>query len=116
MKNTIQRELDLAEEYVLTKLFGDSSTITINGNIKLIATLAKVNIEETINKWIEMFETFSKAYMTEDGYYKGESITELLESLTGIKGFNIPSFKPIDIAVTLDKIINLEGLGHFIQK
>lgn len=113
--DAIQRELDVAEEYILTKLIGDINNPILSNKIKILLKTFNIDIVETINEKLLMFEMLSRGYMTDDGYYNGEKISELISDSTGIQGINLPNIKPIDIAIAIDDILNIGSIGKLLQ-
>lgn len=116
MRNQIQRELDRAEEYVLTALFGDTSSPRLSPKVKLFLVAKGVSFDEFINEKIDMFETFSKDFMNEDGYYIGERLSKALSiQYPQLQGLDIPDIKPIDFFKAVNQLVGLEKLGQIIQ-
>lgn len=119
MEDLIQQELDIAEEYILTKLFGNINNIRLNAVPNWIFTqIAKgKSFENYINELIQKFEHISKDFMTDTGYLDGNKITEVITNKVPIlKGcVNLPTLKPIDYAKMLDEIIGFEALGLIIR-
>lgn len=117
MRNQIQRELDRAEEYVLTALFGDIDKPIISNKLKLILVAKGIDFDKFINNKIAIFEEFSKEFMDEDGFYIGEKLSRAIATRFPIlAGMEIPNIKPIDLFKMLDNVIGLEQLGQIIQK
>lgn len=116
MRNQIQRELDRAEEYVLTALFGDVNNPRISNKIKFFLIAKNINFDDYINTRIAMFEEFSQDFMTDEGYYDGDKLTKALKlQFPLLEGLNIPNMKPIDFFKMLDKLVGLETIGQMIQ-
>jgi hypothetical protein len=116
MRNQIQRELDRAEEYILTVLFGDYKNPVLSKKIQLFLIAKGINFEDYINKKIELFEEFSYDFMTEEGYYEGSKLTKaLLLQFPQLAGLEIPDIKPIDFFKMLNNLIGLEAIGRVIQ-
>jgi hypothetical protein len=116
MRNQIQRELDRAEEYVLTALFGDISSPRLSPKVKLFLVAKNISFDEFINEKIDMFETFSKDFMNEDGYYIGERLSKALSiQYPQLQGLEIPDIKPIDFFKAVNQLVGLEKLGQIIQ-
>lgn len=113
--DAIQRELDIAEEYILAKLIGDINNPVLSNKIKILLSALNIDIVKTINEKLLMFEMLSKGYMTEDGYYDGQKISELISNLTGAQGVSLPNIKPIDIAIAIDDILNIGSIGKLLQ-
>ena len=116
MRSQIQRELDRAEEYVLTALFGDTSSPRLSPKVKLFLVAKGISFDEFINEKIDMFETFSKDFMNEDGFYIGEKITKALTiQFPLLEGLHIPDIKPIELFKALNQLVGLEAIGQMIQ-
>lgn len=117
--NAIQSELDAAEEYILTKIFGGLDNIRLTGVSNWIFTQVTKgkNFQSFLNEYIQIFEKLAKGFITENGYVDGNSLTELVTNKAPIlKGaLNLPTLKPIDYAKMLDEIINFEALGQIIK-
>lgn len=116
MRSQIQRELDMAEEYVLNKLFGDYTNPQISNKIKFFLVAKNIDFETYINDKLQKFEEYSKDFMKDNGYYDGEKLTKILTAQFPIlQGIAIADIKPIDLFVMLDELIGLEQLGSFIR-
>ena len=116
MRNQIQRELDRAEEYVLTLLFGDISNPRISNKLRFFMIAKGIDFDEFINEKIAIFEEFSQDFMTDEGYYDGDKLTKALKlQFSQLEGLNIPNIKPIDFFKMLDKLVGLEAIGQIIQ-
>ena len=116
MPNRIQQELDIAEEYILTRLFQDVKNPVISKKLQLVMIAKNINFDEFINEKIQIFEEFSKDFMTEDGYYNGNQLTKLLAlKFPEFENAQLPNMKPIEVAKMLDNFLNLESIGQMIQ-
>ena len=116
MRNQIQRELDRAEEYVLSTLFGDITHPHISPKIQLFLVAKGISFEDFINEKINVFEEFSKDFMNEDGYYIGDKLSKaLITQLPILEGLNIPDTKPIELLKALNQLVGLENIGRMIQ-
>ena len=116
MRSQIQRELDRAEEYVLTLLFGDIHNPKISNKLRFFMIAKGIDFDEFINSKIAMFEEFSQDFMTDEGYYEGDKLTRALKlQFPQLEGLEIPDIKPIDFFRMLDKLIGLEAIGQMIQ-
>ena len=119
MEDLIQSELDLAEEYILTQIFGSVENVRLSGVANWLFTQITKgkNFEVFINEYIQKFELIAKGFMTETGYINGNSLTEFITNkATILKGcVNLPSLKPIDYAKMLDGLINFQALGTIIR-
>ena len=119
MEDLRQSELDIAEEYILTKLFGDLNNIRLNAVPNWLFTQFSKGkkFEDFLNENIQKLEFISKGFMTENGYIEGNRISEIIGDKAPIlKGcINLPTLKPIDYAKMLDEVINFEALGQLIR-
>lgn len=119
MEDLIQSELDLAEEYILTKIFGNVCDIRLNAVPNWLFTQVSKGkkFEDFLNENIQKAEFICKGFMTENGYLQGDRISELIsDKVPMLKGcINLPTLKPIDYAKMLDEVINFEALGHIIR-
>ena len=119
MEDLIQSELDVAEEYILTQIFGSIDNVKLSGVANWLFTQVTKgkNFEVFINEYIQKFELIAKGFITENGYINGNSLTEVITTKAPIlKGcINLPTLKPIDYAKMLDEIINFQALGHIIR-
>lgn len=116
MRNQIQRELDKAEEYALSVLFGDINNPRISPKVKLFLVAKGISFDGFINEKINVFETFSKDFMNEDGYYIGSKLSKALAiQFPVLEGLNLPDIKPIDLFKMINQLIGLERLGQMIQ-
>lgn len=119
MEDLLQQELDIAEEYILTKLFGDINNVRLNAVPNWIFTQFSKGkkFEDFLNENIQKLEFISKGFMTETGYLDGNRLSEVISNKAPIlKGcVNLPTLKPIDYAKMLDEVINFEALGLIIR-
>lgn len=116
MRSQKQRELDRAEEYVLTALFGDINNPKLSPKVKLFLVAKGISFDDFINEKIEIFETFSSDFMNDEGYYIGEKISKVLAiKFPLLQGLQIPDIKPIDLFKMLNNIIGIEAIGQVIQ-
>ena len=119
MEDLIQTELDIAEEYILTQIFGSVDNVRLSGVANWLFTQISKgkNFEDFINENIQKFEFIAKGFITEKGYINGNLLTELLIKKAPILNgcINLPTLKPIDYAKTLDSIINFQALGTIIR-
>ena len=111
----IQKELDIAEEYILTKLIGNTCNPIISSKLKFLLSTFNINIENVINEKLLVFESLSRMYMTEDGYYDGNKLGELIGNLLNCEKINLPNIKPIDVAIFIDNLLNIDSIGKLIQ-
>ena len=117
MESVIQSELDIAEEYILSKLFGDIYNIKLGLVVNTVLNLKGVNLHNLINQKILEFENKIKPYMTETGYIDGNKLTETLTNkFVILKGcITFPTLKPIEYAKILDEMIGIEAIGMLLK-
>lgn len=119
MEDLIQSELDIAEEYILTQIFGSLENVKLSGVANWLFTQVTKgkSFEVVLNENIQKFELIAKGFITETGYINGNSLTEFLTTKAPIlKGcVNLPTLKPIDYAKMLDEVINFQALGKIIR-
>lgn len=116
MRNPIQRELDRAEEYILTILFGNAKNPKLSKKLQLFLISKDINFDDFINHKIELFEEFSYDFMNEDGYYIGEKLSKALAlQFPEFETLVLPNIKPIDFFKMINNLIGLETIGQFIQ-
>ena len=119
MEDLRQQELDIAEEYILVKLFGSVDNIRLNTVPNWLFTQFSKGkkFEDFINENIQKFEFVAKGFMTDTGYIDGNRVTEMLTNkATILKGaLNLPTSKPIEYAKMLDEIIGFEALGNILR-
>lgn len=116
MRNQMQRELDRAEEYVLTALFGDVQKPIISKKIQFFLVAKGIDFDSYINEKIQVFEEFSKDFMNDEGYYIGEKLSKALSiQYPQLQGLEIPDIKPIDFFKAVNQLVGLEKLGQMIQ-
>ncbi len=119
MEDLRQQELDLAEEYILAKIFGSVENIRLNTVPNWLFTQFSKGkkFEDFINENIQKFEFIAKGFMTENGYIDGNRVTEMIvNKATILNGaLSLPTLKPIDYAKMLDEIIGFEALGSILR-
>lgn len=119
MEDLIQTELDIAEEYILTQVFGSVDNVRLSGVANWLFTQVTKgkNFESFINENIQKLEFIAKGFITENGYINGNLLTEFLVKKAPILNgcVNLPTLKPIDYAKMLDSIINFQALGTIIR-
>ena len=119
MEDLIQAELDIAEEYVLTRIFGSLDNVKLTGIAGFAFTqLSKgKNFENYINEQLQKLEFFARCFMTDNGYVNGLTLTEAITTKVPIlRGcISLPTLKPIDYAKMLDEFINFQALGQIIK-
>lgn len=111
-----QIELDLAEEYLLKKLFGDVQNLQVSNKVKLFLIAKNIDLPMYINEKLQLFEAITKDFMTEAGYIDGSKISKVLALKNPVfNEINIPNMKPIEIIEIIDKIVNFDKIGEIIQ-
>ena len=119
MEDLIQSELDIAEEYILTRIFGSIDNVRLSGVANWLFTQVTKgkNFEAFVNDNIQKLEFIAKGFITETGYINGNLLTEVIsEKAPILKGcVNLPTLKPIDYAKMLDEVINFQALGKIIR-
>lgn len=120
MGDLFQSELDIAEEYILTQIFGNIDNVRLSGVANwLFAQFTKGrNFTSFVNENISKFELIAKGFATENGYINGNLLTETITSKVPILNgcLNLPTLKPIEYAKALDGIINFKALGEILRK
>lgn len=113
---TIQRELDIAEEYILTRLLGNINAPVFGNTIRLFAIAKNIDLNNLINHYIGIFETVAKDFMLENGYVDGQRLGQFLNvKYPMLGGLNLPNFRPVELAMLLDQMFNLTSIGNLIQ-
>lgn len=111
-----QQELDIAEEYVLSKLFGNATNPIISKKWEAILILKNVNYREKINEYINIFEAFAKDLQKENGSFDGDKTTKLLIlQFPYLEGLVLPDIRPIDLFRLVDNLVGLDKIGELIQ-
>lgn len=120
MEDLIQSELDIAEEYILTKIFGSIDDVKLSGVANWLFTQITKGkkFENFLNDNIKKFEFIAKGLMTENGYINGNSLTEIIIKKAPVLNgcINLPTLKPLDYAKLLDEIINFQALGILLKQ
>ena len=115
--NNIQKELDKAEEYMLTELFGNIDNLQISKNLQFALKFKGINLTDMINFGINKFESFAKDYMREDGFLDTEKIIKILAvQFPFLSGLNPPTIRLIDLIKKIDGVIPLRKIGEIIRK
>lgn len=119
MEELIQQELDLAEEYILVKIFGSLDNIRLSAVPNWLFTQFSKgkNFEDFLNENLKKFEFIAKGFMTDKGYIDGDRVTEMITSKAKVLNgaISLPTLKPIEYAKMLDEIINFEAIGILIR-
>ena len=112
-----QNELDIAEEFVLAKLFGNATNPVISKKWEAILILKNINYREKINEYLNIFEIFAKDLQKENGYFDGNKTTQLMIlQFPYLQGLVLPDIRPIDLARFINGIVNLEKLGAYLRE
>ena len=112
-----QSELDMAEELVLTKLFGNAQAPIISKKWEMLLALTGVDYRQKINDCLLIFEQFAKDAQKENGMFDGQKISRLMIiQFPQLQGLNLPDIRPIDLARLIDGMINLEQLGVYLRE
>ena len=116
MRNNIQRELDRAEEQILTQLFGDINNPRISPKIQMAMSIKGVSFDDFINEKIKIIENFMKDFMLEDGYIDTNKIKiYLVDKYPALEGINLPPMRPIDLVNIIDLFFPIENMGKIIE-
>ena len=111
-----QQELDMAEEYILSKLFGNATNPVISKKWESILILKNINYREKINEYLNIFEIFAKDLLKENGYFDGNKTTQLMIlQFPYLQGLVLPDIRPIDFFRLVDNLIGLDKIGEIIQ-
>ena len=111
-----QQELDMAEEYILSKLFGNATNPVISKKWEAILILKNINYREKINKYLNIFEIFAKDLQKKNGYFDGNKTTQLMIlQFPYLQGLVLPDIRPIDFFRLVDNLIGLDKIGEIIQ-
>lgn len=111
-----QQELDMAEEYILSKLFSNATNPVISKKWEAILILKNINYREKINEYLNIFEIFAKDLQKENGYFDGNKTTQLMIlQFPYLQGLVLPDIRPIDFFRLVDNLIGLDKIGEIIQ-
>ena len=117
MMDVRQSELDMAEEFVLTKLFGNAQAPVISKKWEMLLALKGIDYRQKINDYLLIFEQFAKDAQKENGMFDGQKISRLMIiQFPQLQGLNLPDIRPIDLARLIDGMINLEQLGVYLRE
>ena len=112
-----QNELDMAEEFVLTKLFGNAQTPVISKKWEILLALKGIDYRQKINDYLFLFEQFAKDAQKDNGMFDGQKISHIITiQYPQLQGLVLPDIRPIDLARFLDGMINLEKLGAYLRE
>lgn len=116
MRAQVQRELDMAEEQILDKLFGSTIKPVVGPAIGLILNLNGIPLVKLINSKITELESFAKDYMQDDGTINGSMLSEYLVSkYPNLKGLSLPNITPTELVMVLSDMVDLDKVGYYIQ-
>lgn len=116
MQTDIQKELDIAEEYVLTKLFGSVEKPIISPKITTILKMLNIDFDCCVNMAINYFENSIKPYFKENGYIDGEKFSKALAlKCSFIQGITLPDMRLKELIKAVENFVPLEKLGELIQ-
>lgn len=71
-----QSELDIVEQQILTELFGGYNP----ENMVIKKGIFKVDVSGDVQKYINMFESFVKPIMDEQGYINGAELKQYIDN------------------------------------
>ena len=112
-----QNELDMAEEFVLAKLFGNAQTPGITKKWEILLALKGIDYRQKINDYLFLFEQFAKDAQKDNGMFDGQKISHIMTiQYPQLQGLNLPDIRPIDLARFIDGMINLEKLGAYLRE
>ena len=112
-----QNELDMAEEFVLAKLFGNAQTPVISKKWEILLALKGIDYRQKINDYLFLFEQFAKDVQKDNGMLDGQKISHIIEIQNPqLQGLVLPDIRPIDLARFLDGMISLEKLGAYLRE
>lgn len=102
----------MAEEYILTCIFGDIHNPQVNSTIKSFLAIKGRDLPDIINEYIDKFEACIKPLLKENGYVDGEKLSKLLEIKINQK-ISIEDCRLIDAARVLEP--QLKSIGSLIR-
>lgn len=112
-----QNELDMAEEFVLAKLFGNAQTPVISKKWEILLALKGIDYRQKINDYLFLFEQFAKDVQKDNGMFDGQKISHIMTiQYPQLQGLNLPDIRPIDLARFIDGMINIEKLGAYLRE
>ena len=111
-----QNELDMAEEFVLAKLFGNAQTPVISKKWEILLALKGIDYRQKINDYLFLFEQFAKDVQKDNGMFDGQKISHLMTiQYPQLQGLVLPDIRPIDFFRLVDNLIGLDKIGEIIQ-
>lgn len=112
-----QNELDMAEEFVLAKLFGNAQDPIISKKWKILLALKGIDFRQKINDYLFLFEQFAKDAQKDNGMFDGQKMSHIMTiQYPQLQGLVLPDIRPIDLARFIDGIVNLEKLGAYLRE
>ena len=111
-----QNELDMAEEFVLAKLFGNAQTPVISKKWEILLALKGIDYRQKINDYLFLFEQFAKDAQKDNGMFDGQKISHIIAiQYPQLQGLVLPDIRPIDFFRLVDNLIGLDKIGEIIQ-
>lgn len=111
-----QNELDMAEEFVLAKLFGNAQTPVISKKWEILLALKGIDYRQKINDYLFLFEQFAKDVQKDNGMFDGQKISHIIAiQYPYLQGLVLPDIRPIDFFRLVDNLIGLDKIGEIIQ-
>ena len=111
-----QNELDMAEEFVLAKLFGNAQTPVISKKWEILLALKGIDYRQKINDFLFLFEQFAKDVQKDNGMFDGQKISHIIAiQYPQLQGLVLPDIRPIDFFRLVDNLIGLDKIGEIIQ-
>ena len=111
-----QNELDMAEEFVLAKLFGNAQTPVISKKWEILLALKGIDYRQKINDYLFLFEQFAKDVQKDNGMFDGQKISHIIAiQYPQLQGLVLPDIRPIDFFRLVDNLIGLDKIGEIIQ-
>lgn len=112
-----QNELDMAEEFVLAKLFCNAQTPVISKKWEILLALKGIDYRQKINDYLFLFEQFAKDGQKDNGMFDGQKISHIITiQYPQLQGLVLPDIRPIDLARFIDGMVNLEKLGAYLRE
>ena len=111
-----QQELDMAEEFVLAKLFGNAQAPVISKKWEILLALKGIDYRQKINDYLFLFEQFAKDAQKDNGMFDGQKISHIMTiQYPQLQGLVLPDIRPIDFFRLVDNLIGLDKIGEIIQ-
>lgn len=99
--NLIQTELDMAEEHIISCLFGDVNNPQVNSTIRSFLALQGKSVAGVINEYIDKFEAIIKPMLKENGFIDGAKFSKLVK-IKFNQDINIQDFRIIELTRILE--------------